>query len=314
MPHSIAPLMTVKQSTNVFRYAEVWEPMAGGSRLQLSASSTLDPDSGDITIPDAGETLEIGEGISGSAAKQSDAVILQDECVALNTARSRSGCDLTALVAIPVFDIGRLVSVVVFGLGEGFGGLEIWRPDERHELSIQGSYYRGLSSFEYMSQYVRFPLGSGLPGACWSHSKPRIVDAPATNGEFIRSFSKDPANLSSCCGLPIGWETGNSGSVLLMLSAEQKPLARFIDVVNISSKRPTDDLPKPILHCEERKASPPGFAQRSWPESLMTKVAEERCAMLVNTADHGLKIEAEKLVVIPFFNQGRITQLTGFWF
>jgi hypothetical protein len=124
----------------------------------------------------------------------------------------------------------QLINVVVFGLSAGNGGLEIWSRDDRDELTISGAYYKGLDSFEYISQFVRFPKGAGLPGNSWKNNRPGFLSNPNINPNFIRSFDRDPANIIECVGLPIGREYGFPASVLLFLSDETTPFAKSINV------------------------------------------------------------------------------------
>ena len=187
------PTMT-SESLTLINYVEVWtlpenDDGASAEFLQLSHAYAIDHDR-TRAVSTSGKN-KLGEGVAGSAWKQHGPVILQGENSAvLQHVRSNAGVPITALLAIPVYRDYHLINVIVFGVTDGNGGIEIWTRDERDELAISGSYYEGLPSFEFISQYVRFPKGAGVPGACWKDGRPRIVPQPHAAPGFIRSFDK----------------------------------------------------------------------------------------------------------------------------
>ncbi|MEM7315033.1 MAG: GAF domain-containing protein, partial [Planctomycetota bacterium] len=243
----------------------------------------------------------------GSAWKQQGPVILQDmPCAELQAANERTGMQLESLVAIPILDGHKLINVVVLGIGPGYGGLEIWSRDDRDELSLSGSFYRGLDSFEYMSQFVRFPRGSGLPGACWKECRPKMVNNPDTNPNFIRSFAKDPAFLDTCLGIPVSRDFGSSAYVLLALSSSQCPLAKQIDVVSCESGKPTEDEPHPTVAPIEVFSTQGSLMNDGWIATVCDQLAVSRKAILSRSGIQRDDRENASLV-IPFFERNRLT-------
>ena len=222
--------------------------------------------------------------------------------------RSRAGIPINALLAIPVFRDYDLVNVVVFGVSNGNGGIEIWTRDERDELAISGSWYEGLSSFEFISQYVRFPKGAGVPGACWKDGRPRIVPCPAEAPGFIRSFDKDPAHLADCIGLPIGRDYGFAGSIILLLSDESKPFARNFSLWQCESSAPSESDPDPTIKFSGSSSNASDF-DPAWCQQICDKVAKERGTVVLNAETGNLPDGFQFGVVIPFFAKESINDL-----
>ena len=182
--------MTATQSNCLIRYIEIWSPGTGGDdRLHLDSCKVVQPGA----YRDVGSsvtTLAAGEGIAGSALQQRAPVIFQGlPGVELSRISAQSGVAITAMIAFPVFDEHELVNVIGLGLVEGDSAVEIWSRDDRDELAISGSYYHGLESLDYISRYVRFPKGAGLPGHCWKYNQPKMLTQPATHPGFICSCS-----------------------------------------------------------------------------------------------------------------------------
>ena len=216
----------------LINYVEFWKPV--NESLVLETSVILDSDQA-RSLPATNQTIAKGQGIAGSAWQQEDVVIMQGSSAILEELNTKTGVAVKALIAIPVYCEFTLLNVVVLGISEGNAGLEIWKRDDRDELSVSGSYYDGLSCFEFISRYVRFPKGAGLPGSCWKTGRPRIIDAPSQDPDFIRSFDRDPADPQQCIGLPLSREYGYPASILLLLSDLGKPLAKHIDILKCES-------------------------------------------------------------------------------
>ena len=222
-----SPETTTPKSTALINFVELWTPEK--DRLILNSAIAIE----EVSIRDVfseGKSVAKGDGIAGSSWLQESPVIMQGASAFIEDAAGTSGLPIKSLIAIPVYQDFELLNVIVLGLAPGNGGLEIWTRDDRDELSIGGSYYDGLKAFEFISQYVRFPKGAGLPGSCWKTGRPKMIDAPGEDPNFIRSFDQDPAKPAQCIGLPISREYGFPASILLLLSDAEKPLAQFMDV------------------------------------------------------------------------------------
>ena len=306
------PSTMTSESLTLINYVEVWtlpenDDGTPAESLRLNHAYVIDRDKAQA-VESNGQNRP-GEGIAGSAWKQQGPVILQGENSAvLQHVRGIAGVPINALLAIPVYRDYDLVNVVVFGVTDGNGGIEIWSRDERDELAISGAYYEGLPSFEFISQYVRFPKGAGVPGACWKDGRPRIVPRPHAAPGFIRSFDKDPAHLADCIGLPIGREYGFAGSVILLLSDESKPFARNFDLWQCESSAPSDSDSDPAIKFSGSSSKASDF-DPAWCQQICDQVARERGTILLNSETGNLPDGFEFGVVMPFFAKESINEL-----
>ncbi len=286
--------MILTATDTLIRYVEIWTPNEDVTRLNrvacraVGAAEILDSDE-----PNYGGVASVtsGEGLAGRAWHQKSATILQEDPSELLDKISRDcGTSLTAVVAIPVFRQHEIRGVVVLGLGEGFGGAEIWNRDDRYELAVSVAHYVGLPSFEFITRYTRFPKGAGVPGQVWESGTPQLLRNLNGSGAFIRSFGNDPARISEVVGLPIGSSHGFADSVLLLLSSEQTPLARHIAMLNNES---TDS---------------------TWQASLEQHVNGHQAPVLYWSNDGRLPEGAEFIVALPLFVNTKVASTLCFLF
>lgn len=306
------PSMSSTQEKNLVRYVEIWQAGApSSSSLRLISARSLSPGGREVDHPSV--TVAPGEGIAGSAWKQNAPVIIRDrDCVMMREAQERSQTELLALVAVPFVNDRNAITIVVFGLGEGYGGLEVWARDDRDELSINGSYYHGLNSFEFISQYVRFPRGSGLPGSSWKSRRPKMVKDPGVNADFIRSFAKDPADLTACVGIPVTCKYGSDGAVLLVLSSAQHPFARKIDILTCESRAPTkEEVLPPVRFVESQSTDEAAAANGTVGRMQATcdRLAESRDVLWLKPGDPCLSSESNGALLVPFFDKNQISSV-----
>lgn len=208
----------------LIHYIEVWNVQPDGQSMQLASCCRLRGSLVDSESPE--RSVRNGEGLAGMAWNQRHAIILQEApSDLLDQIGAKNGMELAALIAYPVMKGQSVLSVIVFGVSSGPGAFEVWSRDDRDELSISASYYSGLKSFEFISRYVKFPKGAGLPGTVWKTGQPRLAsDLPRSAG-FMRSFAADETELNIGLGLPVGSAAGHSDSILLLLSSNSKPVA-----------------------------------------------------------------------------------------
>ncbi|MBC7968061.1 MAG: GAF domain-containing protein [Fuerstia sp.] len=220
--------VSANQGTLV-QYIEVWHVEEDGQTMRLQSHARLRENVVDFGTSD--RQIRSGEGIAGMAWNQRHAVILQEApSELLQRIGTQNGLNLTALIAYPIMRGHDVLSVVVFGISDGPGAFEIWSRDDRDELSISASYYSGLKNLEFMSRYVRFPKGAGLPGTVWKTGMPKLAPDLAHSASFMRSFDADETPLSTGFGLPVGSTAGHSESILLLLSSSTMPIARAFEI------------------------------------------------------------------------------------
>ena len=221
-------VVSANQATLV-QYIEVWHLADDGQMLQLRHGACL---RGRVT--DSGSSnrsVRIGDGIAGMAWNQRRAVILQEApSELLQRIGTQNGLELIALIAYPIMRGHDVLGVVVFGISDGPGAFEVWSRDDRDELSISASYYSGLKSLEFMSRYVRFPKGAGLPGTVWKTGLPKLAPDLGHNANFMRSCHADEAELNTGLGLPVGSAAGHAESILLLLSTQSAPIALAFEI------------------------------------------------------------------------------------
>ncbi len=296
------PSMTA--TTNcLIRYIEIWVPGNDGS-VVLESARVVDADCLRALTPQI-TTFQLGEGLIGSAVKQRSPVIFQDlPSTDLQRVRDQSGVPVTAMLAFPVYLEDRLINVIAVGLVDGDGAAEIWTRDDRDELSVSGSIYRGLDSFEYMSQHVRFPKGAGLPGYCWKFGVPKMLSDPGTNPNFIRSFDRDRAALTSVVGLPISRSYGYPESILLLMSSQSIPLANYAAVLKVDAALPEDDAPFPPITVTSIENSSQEDDDIDWQQTAVDQMAACGSCCLID--EEALCGGFKGVVAIPFTKKGRV--------
>ncbi len=300
--------MTATTTSCLIRYVEIWTPSPDNpQQVVLESANLINPENLSQISPSV-TRFNDGEGAVGSAMRQRAPVIFQDmPCADLERIRSETDADISAVLAFPVYFEDKLINVVVFGLIEGHGAAEIWTRDDRDELSISGSFYRGLDSFEYISQHVKFPKGAGLPGACWKFGVAKMVNDPNTNPNFIRSFDQDPATLTSVIGLPISRTYGYPASILLLMSSVANPLANYSAVVKVDADEPTEEVPCPAITVSEIECSGNNDNAITWQQAAIDRVATSGCCCILNGEAIGGGFHAG--IAIPFSKKGRIDRV-----
>lgn len=307
------------QKDTLVRYVEVWIPTDEGNSLRLvSAQSTVAKGSQRITIQDC--TVAMGEGVAGTAWEQrSAAIVSRHDAGQLDRINSRSESDLAAVLAIPVFFQQEIRGVVVIGLGDGFGAVEVWNRDDRDELAVSASHYAGLKSFEFISRYTRFPKGAGVPGRVWQSGLPYLLQNLGHSDTFIRSFGNDEADISAAIGLPIGHVRGFPDSVLLLLSSSATPLASLAELWECESL-PVDESESPstrILSATNAGGDvqfDAGVTPQAWQSALLKMTVAAGQPILVTTAEAELPAGARFVLSIPLFRNDTLRSVLNLMF
>lgn len=215
--------------STLVQHIELWQLAEDGQSMLLQDHARI---RGSVADSAASERrVRLGEGIAGMAWNQRNAIILQeDPSELLQRIGTQNGLELTALIAFPVMRGQDVLSVVVLGISDGPGAFEVWSRDDRDELSISASYYSGLRSLEFISRFVRFPKGAGLPGKVWKTGQPGLAPDLVNSPTFMRSFDPNETQLSTGLGLPVGSVAGHADSILVLLSSHDKPIASLFEI------------------------------------------------------------------------------------
>lgn len=176
-----------------------------------------------------------GEGLPGQTWEQGRPILLpQFENTYFQRARAARASGLTCAIALPFFDSGVLVSVLVIYCGyaaEQAGALELWQgaSTKNSRLALaDGAYSPGMSAFDSASREITFAAGDGLPGRTWAQGEAQFQVALSTPSAFARSALADQADLVRGLALPVD-VPGNDAFVLTFLASAQLPLARRIE-------------------------------------------------------------------------------------
>ncbi len=177
-------------------------------------------------------TFEIGTGIVGETAAKMTPVI------ATNLPEGTYP-EFSHVVAVPTIKDNQCQAVTLLFCDEGEdkkGAIEIWRPNERSELSLEEAWHPGLERFGLISKHVKFPRRAGLPGMVWGDRFPRVLGGLSNSQSFVRIAGAKSEGLSTAIGIPFMQNALEIESALLMLSSSQSPIAR---VMEVWSKDPT---------------------------------------------------------------------------
>lgn len=147
-----------------------------------------------------------------------------------------------ALVGLPVIKTNQIVGCTVLAIScsaDSMGAFEIWHRDERDELGLNGAVFSGLSRFASISQHVRFPRGSGLPGQSWEDSEAKLLTGLGSSPNFMRAAGARAGGLDIGVALPFFKTEHDLNSVVLLLSATSSPISRVFEIWDVSGETAT---------------------------------------------------------------------------
>lgn len=286
MPASTLPNLLSRSNDLLICYVELWLPSVDASRLDRVAARSV-PHQARAQSRQAISVVP-GEGIAGAAWKQNSAVLLQEDPSDL---LKRLGTEFdvrpAAVIALPVFRELEIRGVMVLGINNDFGAAEIWKRDDRDELTITAGHYSGLPSFQFITQYTRFPKGAGVPGAVWQSRRPLVTQNLEQNSGFIRSFGNDPAKVSAAIGLPIGTSAGFAASVLVFLQADCFALSRRTELLSCSIE-PATDSSEETIHVTSNVVVGTAEEQSGteWHRDLAVSIHQSAAPGMIDCDDH----------------------------
>ena len=138
-----------------------------------------------------------------------------------------------AIIGIPFVAENKIRAVLVLHVecdNQSLGAIEIWTRNNRDELKLDGGVFSNLGRFAKISQFVRFPRGSGLPGQCWKDRDVKLIRRLGDSPNFMRASGARVSGLDVGVGIPLMLGAHNLGSVLLLLSSQSRPIARVFEV------------------------------------------------------------------------------------
>ena len=217
---------------NLVRAVEVWAPSEDGKHLKLmnGAYGSLQG------FKEASKDYQfaLGEGLPGLCWQNKTPLILHNLFTSdFQRAEAARQAGLTSGIGIPTVRSGEVTGVLVLLCDDGAGAqgaFEVWDRSDRDELALQSNYYANLTRFGTVSQYVRFPRGSGLPGQVWEQRFPKIIHGLGKSPTFMRGAGAAADGLDVGVALPVMRSEHDLESVVLMLSSARSPIAQAFEV------------------------------------------------------------------------------------
>ena len=145
--------------------------------------------------------------------------------------------DLIAIMGVPIICENKVKATVVLSIvcpEDSMAAFEIWSRDDRDELGLNGAVFARLSRFASISQHVKFPRGSGLPGIAWEEREARLLTGLGTSPNFMRAAGARAGGLDVGVALPIMRTEHDLNSVVLLLSSESTPIARVFEIWDVT--------------------------------------------------------------------------------
>ena len=216
----------------LLRAVETWTLDDRGERLTWRSGAYGELDA--FRAASVDESFACGEGLPGAAWETRGPVVMHHLSAGVfKRAAAAREAGLAAGIALPCFRGDQLQGVVVFLCDDGAnaqGAFEVWSRNHREELGLTDSYYANLERFGVISQHVKFPRGSGLPGETWESHFPLLVSNLGRSKAFMRAAGAKADGLATGLGVPVMRTALELDSVVVLLSSARTPLARAIEV------------------------------------------------------------------------------------
>ncbi|MCA9218096.1 MAG: GAF domain-containing protein [Planctomycetales bacterium] len=214
--------MLKSQHQSIIRSVAVWNRDVDRDTFSLSDSI------------DAEATPDVEDLVTCIQSEKSCGILHQDYAPIDNQPDE----EVRAAIGIPVIKSGNVESVLVLTVECSpsiAGAIEVWERDSgRDELGLRGAVFSNLRRFAGISQFVKFPRGSGLPGRCWEDREVKLVDRLGSSLDFMRAAGARAAGLDVGAALPIMASEHSLKSVLLILSSDTAPIARAFEVWDVN--------------------------------------------------------------------------------
>ncbi|MCR9116810.1 MAG: GAF domain-containing protein, partial [bacterium] len=211
---------------------EVWTPDADDSKLTWSSGVYDDIEAFEQVSRTT--VFEHGASFLGRVWQERTPMLFADlfqmEFKRFEAARSAG---ITSAVAWPIIDGDRVTAVVniLCNHSDGAtGAFELWKREERAELGLQGEYYANIDQVSTVSQFVKFPSGSGLPGSCWEERSPRLIRGLGRGSGFVRGSEMALSGIELGLAIPVMRSNFDLEAVVLMLSSKATPVARVTEI------------------------------------------------------------------------------------
>lgn len=201
----------------------------------ISAAEVWTADEGSQSLRPDTSLSEMPENVAGriverAVAELGPVILSSDEL---------DGADGMALMGIPVIVEKKLKACLVLSIfcpEESMGAFEIWSRDNRDELGLNGAVFAGLSRFASISEHVKFPRGSGLPGQSWEQRQALLITGLGSSPNFMRAAGARAGGLDVGVGLPVMTTEHDLNSVILLLSSRDTPIAKVFEIWDVEGR------------------------------------------------------------------------------
>lgn len=222
----------VEPLSGLLRAVEVWRLNDEGDHLVWGGGAYGELES--LRAASVDETFACGEGLPGAAWETRSPVVMHQLAAGVfKRAEAARDAGLVAGVALPCYRGDELEGVVVFLCGKGDdaqGAFEVWSRNHRDELGLSASYYANLERFGLISQYVKFPRGSGLPGETWESRFPKLIPRLGQSRNFMRAAGAAADGISTALSIPMMRSSLELDAIVVLLSSCRAPLAHVFEI------------------------------------------------------------------------------------
>lgn len=199
------------------------------------------------SYPGESSELKLVSSLSETPANTCSAAVNAVESLAGPVISSGSGGDPHVIgvrgpvvVGVPIIaedELKAVLTLEVECLDEASGAIEIWSRDSRDELALTGAVFSNLNRFARVTQHVRFPRASGLPGESWEDREPKLISGLGRSPGFMRASGARVGGLEVGLALPIMTTEHNLHSVLVFLSSTRSPIAKVFEIWDVDDKQ-----------------------------------------------------------------------------
>lgn len=206
--------MSLVTNYSMIRSAEVWAKHEGSEELTLNSQ----------TGESIGATRQLLEDVQAN---------FTPKIVHLDAANSAEHAAVLGIPSVLENELRAVLVLEIACLADSLGAVEIWCRDGRDELGLNGAVFSNLNRFARLSQFVRFPRGSGLPGKAWEDGSAKLTTGLGRSPDFMRAAGDQASGLDIGAALPVMTGRHDLTAVILLLSSPRSPLARAFEIWDI---------------------------------------------------------------------------------
>lgn len=220
-------------TSNCLKGIEVWTPSAADDCLELSQS--VYRDAAYFRETSTHMTFRRGEGLPGRVWT-SRAPVFMRELITTDFVRSQaaSAVGMTTAIGFPIFASGEIQSIILLLLDTRYqmkAAFESWHYDPAvSSLKLAGGTYVNCERLRRLTEFMSFPVGSGLPGIAAEQRLPCAGARFAEGTAAVRGVALAAERLMSGVALPLTDSGNDISDVFLLFNAESSPVFSLLQV------------------------------------------------------------------------------------